>query len=310
MIKSSNKMENLIELFLDKIITEKNLSKATTYAYKRDLKHFSKFLLIKKKSFFSLAEEDFLSWSKYLIEKKYKTNSRIRKASVISQFMNFLFLEKYSDRNFSKKISIPKHNKTLPKLISEQQILKLLNYLKKNSKDFRKLQTQVITELLYATGMRITELLTLKKSAISDDLKNILVLGKGMKERVVPVGDEAKLILKIYLDKIERDPLIKEKNKRGWLFPSRKSHLTRQAYYLNLKKAAFQVNIDPAKVSPHVLRHAFASHMLSHGADLKVIQYFLGHEDISTVQIYTHVNSKKSLEALKRHPLAGILPKK
>ncbi|MBJ57451.1 MAG: tyrosine recombinase [Rickettsiales bacterium] len=310
MTKSSNKMDNLIELFLDKIITEKNLSKASTYAYETDLKHFSKFLSIKKKSFLSITEEDFLSWNKYLIEKKYKINSRIRKSSVISQFMNFLFLEKYSDRNFSKKISVPKHNKTLPKLISEQQILKLLNYLKKNNDDHRKLQTLVITELLYATGMRITELVTLKKSAVSDNLNNILVLGKGMKERVVPLGDEAKLVLKIYLDKIERDSFIKEKNKRGWLFPSRKSHLTRQAYFLNLKKAAIQVNIDPAKVSPHVLRHAFASHMLNHGADLKVIQYFLGHEDISTVQIYTHVNSKKSLEASKRHPLARVLPKK
>ena len=307
MIEEKIGMKDLMELFIDKIITEKNLSKATIYAYNNDLEQFKKFLFKLSKNLFYCDEEVFLTWNKFLIEKKYSPNSRIRKISVINQFMKFLFLEKYIKKNISKKIMSPLQEKLLPKLISKDEIFLILKYLKKNSKKFSQFQTLVITELLYATGMRISELVSLKKLAVKEDLSNIVVLGKGMKERQVPLGDEPKALLKLYIKKIDNDESIKIKNKAGWLFPSRKSHLTRQAYYYNLKKAAKEADVEDSLISPHTLRHAFASHMLSNGADLKVIQYFLGHEDISTVQIYTHINSKESLEAIKKHPLANIV---
>lgn len=307
MTKEKNQMKNLIELFIDKIITEKNLSKASIVAYNTDLNYFARYLSKISKSFYTFKDKDLLQWSNYLIEKRLKSSSRIRKVSVIIQFMRFLFSEKYIENNLSKKIISQRVDKLIPNLISEREILSILNYLEKNASIFGRRQTLVITELLYATGMRITELVTLKKSAIAEDYSNILVLGKGNKERQVPIGEEAKKVLKCYLKEIETNIKIKKRNRVGWLFPSRDSHITRQAYYLNLKKAALAVNIDASIVSPHTLRHAFASHMLSKGADLKVIQYFLGHEDISTVQIYTHVNLRESLEAIKKHPLANNL---
>ncbi len=303
-------MEQLVELFIDKIVTEKNLSKSTIDSYNIDLKFFIKFLYGREKNLLSCKENDFLEWNNQLIKKNYKSNSRIRKISVVSQFMKFLFLEKHIENDISKKIKPPKSYKSLPKLISEKEISDILEYLKKNTKSPRELQTLVITELLYATGMRISELVALKISSVAEDYSNIIVKGKGMKERQVPVGEEASILLKKYIYKNQNEKSYKKKNLAGWLFPSRKSHITRQAYFLNLKKAAIQVNIDPARISPHTLRHAFASHMLSHGADLKVIQYFLGHQDISTVQIYTHVNTIESMEAIKKHPLAKILPGK
>ena len=307
MTKEKNQMKNLIELFIDKIITEKNLSKASIVAYNTDLNYFARYLSKISKSFYTFKDKDLLQWSNYLIEKRLKSSSRIRKVSVIIQFMRFLFSEKYIENNLSKKIISQRVDKLIPNLISEREILSILNYLEKNASIFGRRQTLVITELLYATGMRITELVTLKKSAIAEDYSNILVLGKGNKERQVPIGEEAKKVLKCYLKEIETNIKIKKRNRVGWLFPSRDSHITRQAYYLNLKKAALAVNIDASIVSPHTLRHAFASHMLSKGADLKVIQYFLGHEDISTVQIYTHVNLREILEAIKKHPLANNL---
>ena len=307
MTKEKNQMKNLIELFIDKIITEKNLSKASIVAYNTDLNYFERYLSKISKSFYTFKDKDLLQWSNYLIEKRLKSSSRIRKVSVIIQFMRFLFSEKYIENNLSKKIISQRIDKLIPNLISEREILSILNYLEKNASIFGRRQTLVITELLYATGMRITELVTLKKSAIAEDYSNILVLGKGNKERQVPIGEEARKVLKCYLKEIETNIKIKKRNRVGWLFPSRDSHITRQAYYLNLKKAALAVNIDASIVSPHTLRHAFASHMLSKGADLKVIQYFLGHEDISTVQIYTHVNLRESLEAIKKHPLANNL---
>ena len=141
----------------------------------------------------------------------------------------------------------------------------------------------------------------MKLSNIDDGLESICIMGKGNKERVVPLAKITKKILQKYLESshFKKDKII---SKQNWLFPSRKSHITRQAYYYKLKAIAIKSGVCN-KISPHMLRHAFASHMLKNGADLKVIQYLLGHEDISTVQIYTHINLKESLEAIKKHPI-------
>ena len=143
---------------------------------------------------------------------------------------------------------------------------------------------------------------------MNEDLNSVRILGKGNKERIIPLAKISKKILSQYLS----SPYFlkaKAKSRNSWLFPSRKSHITRQAYYYKLKSIAIKSGLSTKKISPHMLRHAFASHMLKNGADLKVIQYLLGHEDISTVQLYTHVNLKDSLNAIKKHPIRNTLRK-
>ena len=185
---------------------------------------------------------------------------------------------------------------------------KILNYLYVNKDTFKNFQTLLLTELLYATGLRVSELVSMKLSNLNDDLNSICILGKGNKERVIPLAKITKKILSQYLSS-SHYLKSKEKSGKSWLFPSRRSHITRQTYYYKLKSIAIKSGLNTHKISPHMLRHAFASHMLKNGADLKVIQYLLGHEDISTVQIYTHVNLKDSLNAIKKHPIRNALRK-
>jgi integrase/recombinase XerD len=178
--------------------------------------------------------------------------------------------------------------------------------MQKNIKTFRDLQTLVLTEILYASGLRVSELVQLKVSSVADDLTYLYIKGKGNKDRVIPLGEYAQKVLKNYLLKIKLKYKNNNSNKKKWLFPNTNTHITRHTYYNKLKLFARKADINIKKISPHVLRHAFASHMLRNGADLKVLQQLLGHEDISTVEIYTHVNIKDSMKALKKHPLAKI----
>ena len=196
----------------------------------------------------------------------------------------------------------------MPRFLGEKDIKKILNYLYVNKDSFKNFQTLLLTELLYATGLRVSELVSMKLSNLNEDLNSICILGKGNKERVIPLAKITKKILSQYLSSSH---YLKSKAKSGdsWLFPSRMSHITRQTYYYKLKSIAIKSGLNTNKISPHMLRHAFASHMLKNGADLKVIQYLLGHEDISTVQIYTHVNLKDSLNAIKKHPIRNTLRK-
>ena len=162
----------------------------------------------------------------------------------------------------------------------------------------------MLTELLYVTGLRVSELVSMRLSNIDEHLDKIQIIGKGNKERVIPIANITKKILKEYLNSSTFSKM-KKRSSDNWLFPSRGSHLTRQAYFYKLKQISIKSGLGYSKISPHMLRHAFASHMLKNGADLKVIQYLLGHEDISTVQIYTHINLKDSLEAIKKHPICN-----
>ena len=299
--------KDLIELFLDKIITEKNLSNTTINSYNSDLNIFQKFLNKNKIHFTSCSEESLKYWVSFLVNNKIKASSRLRKISVIKQFFSFLSEENFRTSNPSVNIFLPKKAKSLPKFISEKDINILLNYMKKNANTFNDLQTLVLTEILYASGLRVSELVGLKTSSISEDLKNLYIKGKGNKDRYIPLGEYAQKILKHYLLQVQKKY---ENNKyiykQKWLFPNSNSHITRYSYYNRLKKAAKEVDISVDNISPHVLRHAFASHMLKNGADLKVLQQLLGHEDISTVEIYTHVNMEDTKKALKKHPLTKI----
>tara|TARA_E500000331_G_scaffold357672_1_gene420314 strand:- start:5 stop:940 length:936 start_codon:yes stop_codon:yes gene_type:complete len=301
-------IENLIELFIDKIITEKNLSDATVSAYNVDLKGFSIFLKNEKIDFAVCSELNINKWINFLSLSNLKVNTRLRKISVIKQFFSFTFFENYRENNPCLNLSKPKKNSILPKFLTEKEINKMLCWMKLNYKSFKDYQILILTEILYATGLRISELVELKIYSLSDDLKHIHITGKGSKDRVLPLAKFTSELLKDYLEKVRLKYKIKsaEINHSKWLFPSGKGHITRQNYYIKLKRAAKKANIKLEGLSPHVLRHAFASHMLKNGADLKVIQQLLGHEDISTVEIYTHVNMKDTKKALQKHPLRKL----
>ncbi len=300
--------EDLIELFLDKIITEKNLNHTTINSYNSDLKIFYKFLKEKKLNFTNCNEGFVKQWISLLVYNKIKASSRLRKISVIKQFFRFLCEENFRTSNPSININLPKKPQSLPKFISESDVSKIVDYMQKNSKTFRDLQILALTEILYASGLRVSELVQLKISSIAEDLKHLYIKGKGNKDRYIPLGEHAQKVLNMYLSKVKLKYKndIKGDRKQRWLFPSYNSHITRHTYYNRLKLVAREVNISEDKISPHILRHAFASHMLKNGADLKVLQQLLGHEDISTVEIYTHINIEDTKKALKKHPLTKI----
>ena len=305
-IISNNKIDEHIILFLEKSLTEKNLTLSSIDAYKNDLNDFYRHLTKNKIPILSCTYEDIVLWIDTLKKKSLEHTTLARKISTLRQFFNFLFAEKSITINPITNITSPKKNIILPKFLDEEDIKKILKYLYSNNDTFKNFQTLVLTELLYATGLRVTELVSMKLSNVNDGLESIRIMGKGNKERVLPLAKITKNILQKYLESshFKKSKII---SKQNWLFPSRKSHLSRQAYYYKLKAIAIKSGLNSNKISPHMLRHAFASHMLKNGADLKVIQYLLGHEDISTVQIYTHINLKESLEAIKKHPIRNAL---
>ncbi len=305
-MEKTNYENNLdfINLFLDKLYTEKNLSKNTLKSYKKDLIDLLYFLNKKKYKIDNCDDNSLFNYIKSLTTKKYEVSTLTRKISVIKQFFYFLSIEKYRNDNPANQLSSPKAKSSLPKILTEKDLKKIFTYLYKNKEPFKNFQILVLTELLYATGLRVSELVTLKESSITENFEHIYVKGKGNKERVIPLGETIKNLLKDYLSSNSYKNL--KTHGEMWLFPSRKSHITRQSYYYKLKNAAFGAGLNAKFISPHILRHAFASHMLKNGADLKVIQYFLGHEDISTVQIYTHVNLTEAKKAIKRHPISNF----
>ena len=188
--------KDLIEVFLDKLVTEKNLSHTTLSSYNSDLNIFNNFLCKKKISISNCNEETLKQWVSFLVDNKIKSSSRTRKISVIKQFFRFLYEEKFMKINPAINMVLPKKIKTLPKFLSENDINKLLDYMQKNIKTFRDLQMLVLTEILYASGLRVSELVQLKVSSVADDLTHLYIKGKGNKDRVIPLGEYAQKILK------------------------------------------------------------------------------------------------------------------
>ena len=301
--------KEFIILFLDKLKTEKNLALTTIMSYSNDLEKFEKYLNAKKIQAKNCSFENISEWIAFMQVTKLTNSTITRKISVLKQFFSFLYSESYIKVNPMSNVTSPKKNQLLPKFLDESDINKILNYLYKNKDTFKNFQTLLLTELLYATGLRVSELVSMKISNISENMDKIQIVGKGNKERVIPIASLTRKLLKEYLNSTEFKEM-KELNGDIWLFPSRNKHITRQAYYYKLKKIAIKAGLDISIISPHMLRHAFASHMLKNGADLKVIQYLLGHEDISTVQMYTHIHLKDSIKAIKKHPIYNSLNEK
>ena len=291
-----------VEFFLEAMAAEKGASKNTLSAYERDLRQFIDSADIGDVC--HISKEKIELFMRFMYQQHFAAKSIARKLSAVREFCKFLFSEKKISSNPAQDILTPKQKKPLPKFLSADEIDTLI-LTATQSTDYRIRRIAAMIELMYATGMRVSELVTLPQNAVSFRKGTVTILGKGSKERVVPISDRALDILNDYLQL--RDHFIKQNNDSPWLFPSLSSegHLTRDAFYKDLKNLAAQCGIYPSRISPHVLRHSFATHLLNNGADLRSVQQMLGHESISTTEIYTHITSQKLLDEVRqKHPLA------
>jgi len=306
---------DLRDLFLDMIATERNASKNTLDAYRRDLDDYAEFLSGKKSDFLKAGTQTIRNYLAALAKRELASASVARKLSAIRQLHRFLYTEGKRADDPSAVLEGPRRGRPLPKVMMVGEVTKLLaaaheqaaqggDTKEARARQLRALRLAALLELLYASGLRISELISLPASAARTKNDAIIVRGKGNKERLVPIGDAAKRAMKAYLDACG------ETAKAGgqrWLFPSfgESGHVTRQHVARELKALAGSAGIAPSKISPHVLRHAFASHLLANGADLRVVQALLGHADISTTQIYTHVLDERLKNMVRDlHPMA------
>ncbi|MGB6176162.1 MAG: site-specific tyrosine recombinase XerD [Methylocella sp.] len=306
-------MPRLIEAFLEMIAAERGASKNTLDAYARDLADYAAGLARAGKAPENAATGDIRAYLSSLANRGLKPSSSARKLSSIRQFHRFLVADGRRSDDPALIVEAPRRGRRLPKTLSVAEVDHLLAVSKEGLDDdarpaperLRALRTACLLELLYATGLRVSELVTLPASAAQTKEPFIHIRGKGGRERLVPLPSEARRTISAYR-------AFQKKTGAGvarhWLFPadSASGHLTRQAFARDLKACAAAAGIGGARISPHVLRHAFASHLLQNGADLRVVQELLGHADISTTQIYTHVLDER-MKAMVRdlHPLTG-----
>jgi integrase/recombinase XerD len=301
--KPAQPLSREAEAFIEMLSAERGASKNTEAAYRADLKDFESFLARRRHR---PATADAAALRAYLKALDYlgmTPRTVARRLSVIRQFFRFLLAERLRDDDPASTLDSPKLGRPLPKILSREEVDRLIAASRgRDETDGGRMAT--LLEVLYATGLRVSELVTLPLAAVERDPTVLVVRGKGAKERLVPLGDPARAAIASWLH--ARAAILDDGETSRFLFPSRgrTGHLTRQRFAQLLKEAALAAGIDPARVSPHVLRHAFASHLLEGGADLRSVQMMLGHADIATTQIYTHVLDEK-LRALVRdkHPL-------
>ncbi len=304
--------EVLVELFLDMLAAERGAGENTLAAYRNDLGDLSAHLRAAGRIIADATTDDLREFIASLAERGFKASSLARRLSAVRQLYRFLYAERKRTDNPAAVLEGPKRARSLPKVLSIAEVDALLKQAHANAKNDRQPPAQrlraarllCLLEVVYATGLRVSELVALPVSAARRDQRMLIVRGKGGKERIVPLNNQAKRAMAEYLElraAAGRDAQSK------WLFPSfgEQGHLTRQHFARELKTMGQACGIQPARLSPHVLRHAFASHLLHNGADLRVVQTLLGHADISTTQIYTHVLEER-LKTLVRdlHPLA------
>ncbi|MBQ8661573.1 MAG: site-specific tyrosine recombinase XerD [Alphaproteobacteria bacterium] len=296
-------MSSPVDDFLDMMRAEIGASENTIASYRFDLRQFIDKCPL---PFEKIAPEDISAYIRFLSEESYAPRSIARKISTLKDFFKFLYSEKEISSNPTANITAPKQEKPLPKFLTPADVKALIETAQsKNGIAFQRLA--VMLELMYACGLRVSELVSLPENCINFDKRQILVRGKGNKERLIPIAGNAAKIILDYFDM--RQEFIRGR-KSVWLFPSKRSssgHITRSAFFKNLKELAVLAGISPAKVSPHVLRHSFATHLLHNGADLRSVQKMLGHADISTTEIYTHIMSSELLDEVRaKHPLSRL----
>jgi len=312
-----NSDERLIDLYLDMLAAERGAAANTLEAYRRDLEDFSADLGQHRGTVAAANSDAIRGYLVRLSERGFSAASVARRLSAIRQLYRFLYAEGNRKDDPAAAIEGPKRGRALPKVLSVSHVDQLLATARAGiegegaiSERVRAARLNCLLEVLYATGMRVSELVALPASAAQRDQRMLIVRGKGNKERLVPLNESAKQAMRDYLALREeagsRLPKKGSAKASKWLFPSfgASGHLTRQHFARDLKALAAATGLKPKQVSPHVLRHAFASHLLQNGADLRSVQTLLGHADISTTQIYTHVLEER-LKSLVRdlHPL-------
>lgn len=294
----------ILDLFLENIAAESGASENTVSAYRRDLEQFFEFCPVAANK---ITTHHIAAYLRILSQKSYAPKSEARKLSALRTFCRFLYIEKILNANPAQDILTPKQHKPLPKFLTPAEIKKLVECaFSHHKKNFDRIG--VMIELMFSTGLRVSELVTLKTGNINFDKAEILIMGKGRKERLIPISREALKMLLEY--EPTRLSYFKGKNPTNWLFPSQSSpdgHLTRDMFFKYLKDLAIQSGLNPDIISPHTLRHSFATNLLNHEADLRSVQKMLGHENIATTEIYTHITSDKLLKSVaEKHPLKNF----
>ena len=286
--------------FLEVQVAECGAAPNTIAAYKKDLAILDDFLTQKGIELIAAKNKDLREYLTWITDHGYSIKTQSRRMSSMREFYRFLFSENLIKKNPTDYLDAPKTQKSLPKYLTEQEVFSLIDNAPKINR-----RMQPLLELLYASGMRVSELVSLPITAVTREKKRIYIIGKGSKERIVPLNEKACEALNKWIT--IRQILYPRAEKNKWLFPasSKSGHLTRGGFFKELKKLAILLGMDSTKVSPHVFRHSFASHMIAHDADLRSVQKLLGHSDIATTEIYTHIlpdRLKKIIE--KSHPLS------
>jgi integrase/recombinase XerD len=316
-MRSKASDEKLINLFLDMLAAEQGAGANTLQAYRRDLEDLSAFLCRSRQDFATVETDRLRDYLSDLDTRSFKSSSVARRLSAMRHLFRFLLNERIRSEDPAAILSGPKRGRGLPKVLSISDVDRMLTRAKElalaaeasNARRLRAMRLYCLLEVLYATGLRVSELVSLPRTAARNDARMIVVRGKGAKERLVPLNDASRQAMSDFLRLTDAHAADRKTNAAPskWLFPSfgESGHLTRQHFARDLKELASASGLAPRLVSPHVLRHAFASHLLHNGADLRIVQTLLGHTDISTTQIYTHVVEER-LKALVRdlHPLA------
>jgi len=293
------------EAFFEMMSVERAAAKNTLSAYARDLTDATGFLAGRDRDLATATAEDVEAYFGALGARGLAPATAARRRAAVRQFYRFVLGEGWRSDDPSRRVEAPKKGRSLPKVLSREEMDRLIKVAAERDGG-QGLRLACMIELAYASGLRISELTGLTLAAVARDPAYLIVRGKGGKERLAPLNDTARTAVKAYLE-VRPSFLPKGDKANPWLFPSRgkAGRLTPRRFAQMLDEAAVAGGIDPARVSPHVLRHAFATHLLEGGADLRVVQTLLGHADIATTQIYTHVASDRLREVVNsKHPLA------
>ncbi|GAJ92841.1 site-specific tyrosine recombinase XerD [Agrobacterium sp. SHOUNA12C] len=303
-----------MEAFLEMMSAERGAAVNTLQSYERDLDDLHSFLSERSVRLTEAGSNDLGAYLSGLSRQGFKPSSQARRLSAMRQFYKFLYAEGLRTDDPTGILDAPKKGRALPKTMGVEEVTRLLTQAEKEAAEespdqLQRLRMLVLLELLYATGMRVSELVTLPAKVLDQEGRFLMIRGKGNKERLVPLSQSAIAALKTY-GKLQTQVAANTKQpapESAWLFPaaSKQGYLPRQVFARDLKDLAIRAGLTPSLISPHVMRHAFASHLLANGADLRVVQELLGHSDISTTQIYTHVLEERLHQLVQtHHPLA------
>ncbi|MFP3545291.1 site-specific tyrosine recombinase XerD [Rhizobium sp. SIMBA_035] len=302
-----------VESFLEMMSAERGAAENTLQSYERDLDDLHSFLNGRSVRLTEAASADLTAYLASLAGQGFKPSSQARRLASMRQFYKFLYAEGLRTDDPTGVLDSPKKGRPLPKTMGVEEVTRLLKQAEREAGDpaagqLNRRRMLALLELLYATGMRVSELVSLPARVLDQEGRFLIIRGKGNKERLVPLSHSAIAALKAYGSAMAvENASANEPTESPWLFPaaSKEGHLPRQVFARDLKNLAIRAGLTPSMISPHVMRHAFASHLLANGADLRVVQELLGHSDISTTQIYTHVLEERLQQLVQtHHPLA------